>query len=155
MKLSQAIPLAAMLAASLSTARAAEDPAQPVTAALSAETRALLIREMQAISGAMGRIHQAVVTGDHAAVAAEAQNIHDSFVLAQELTDTQRQEIGSTLPAAFVQRDREFHALAGRLAQAGEQQDPRLERLWFEEMTRACQACHAEHAAARFPGLGK
>lgn len=128
-------------------------PEQPVTAALSAETRAVLIREMQAIAEAMGRIHRAVVTGDHATVATEARNIHDSFILAQELTDAQRKEIGATLPEAFVQQDQAFHGLAGQLAQAGEREDPRLERLWFEEMTRACQACHTDYAGGRFPGL--
>ena len=123
------------------------------TAALSVETRKVLIREMQAISEAMGRIHTAVVTGDHVTVVEEARKIHDSFVLAQELTVEQRTEISTTLPAAFVAADRSFHGLARKLMHAGEQNDPELERLWLQEMTRACQACHKEHAAARFPGL--
>ena len=108
---------------------------------------------MHSISEAMGRIHTAVLTGDHATVAEEARNIHDSFVLAQELTEAQRTEIGTTLPAGFVAADRAFHELSGKLMQAGEQNDPALERLWFEEMTRACQACHQEYAPGRFPGL--
>lgn len=135
-------------------ARAADETAnQAVTAALSAETRAVLIREMQAIAEAMGRIHRAVVTGDHAMVAKEAGRIHDSFVLAQELSEAQRREIREGLPAGFIRADRAFHGLAARLAEAGKGGDPRLERLWFQEMTRACQACHAEYAAGRFPGL--
>jgi len=132
---------------------AAESPGETVTAALSAETRGLLIREMQAIADAMGRIHRAIVTGDHKVVAREARGIHDSFVLAGELTAAQREEIGSTLPKDFVRRDRAFHGLAGKLAAAGKDGDTRLERLWFQEMTRACQACHAQYAAGRFPGL--
>lgn len=132
---------------------AAEPPEAPPTAALSAETRGLLVREMQAIAEAMGRIHRALVTGDHASVAEEARRIHESFVLAQELTDAQREEIATELPEAFVAADRAFHGLAERLAEAGERGKPRLERLWFEEMTRACQGCHAEFAAGRFPGL--
>lgn len=155
MKTWQVVLAAVMLAAVPQANRAAEDPSEPVTAALSAETRAVLIREMQAIAEAMGRIHRAIVTGDHGTVAAEARKIHDSFVLAQELSDAQRKEIGTRLPAAFVQQDRAFHGLAGQLAQAGEAEDPRLERLWFEEMTRACQACHTDYAVGRFPGLGK
>lgn len=131
----------------------ANDRAEPVTAALSGETRALLIREMQAIAEAMGLIHRAVVTGDHATVSGEARKIHESFVLAREITPEQREEIANRLPEGFVAADRAFHGLAKRLAEAGRQQDPRLERLWFEEMTRACQACHADYAGSRFPGL--
>jgi len=145
----------ALVITALTTANlAAAEPSDGIaTAALSAETRTLLIQEMQAISEAMGRIHTAVVTGDHGTVAEEARNIHDSFVLAQELTEAQRTEIGTTLPAGFVAADRAFHELSGKLMQAGEQNDPALERLWFEEMTRACQACHQEYASGRFPGL--
>lgn len=134
---------------------AGEGPEEPVTSALSAETRAVLIREMQAIAESMGRIHRAIVTGDHAAVAKESQSIHDSFVLAQELSPVQRKEIREELPAGFIEADRAFHGLAARLAEAGKGEEPRLERLWFQEMTRACQACHAEYAAGRFPGLGE
>ena len=132
---------------------AAEPSDALATAALSTETRTLLIQEMQAITEAMGRIHTAVVTGDHATVVEEARDIHDSFVLAQKLTDAQRTEIAATLPAAFVAADRAFHGLAGNLMHAGEQGNPELERFWLQEMTRACQACHKEHASARFPGL--
>lgn len=132
---------------------AAEPSDGLATAALSTETRTLLIQEMQAITEAMGRIHTAVVTGDHATVVEEARDIHDSFVLAQELTDAQRTEISATLPATFVAADRAFHGLAEKLMRAGERTDSELERFWLQEMTRACLACHKEHATARFPGL--
>jgi len=132
---------------------AGQPPAEPVTAALSGETRALLIREMQAIAQAMGLIHTAVVTGDHETVASKARSIHESFVLAGEITQAQREEIASRLPEGFVAADHAFHELAERLAEAGRQGDPRLERLWYQEMTRACQACHADYAGSRFPGL--
>jgi len=132
---------------------AGQDTIEPATAALSGETRALLIREMQAIAQAMGLVHTAIVTGDHEMVATEAGKIHESFVLAREITPSQREEIATRLPEGFVVADRAFHELAARLAEAGGQSDPRLERLWFQEMTRACQACHADYAGSRFPGL--
>ena len=138
-------------AAAPGAAEAAEREAL-ATARLSPETRALMIEEMQAIDAAMDRVHTALVTGDHAAVADEAQAIHDSFVLEQALSDTQRAEIRS-LPRSFVARDREFHHLASRLLQAAEARDVHLERVWYEEMTRACLGCHREFASARFPGL--
>lgn len=134
---------------------AEEEAEEPVTAALSPETRGVLIREMQAIAGAMGEIHRALVTGDHETVGEQARKIHDSFVLAQALSDAQRKEIGTTLPGEFVAADRAFHGLAAKLAEAAEQGDPDVERFWFQEMTRACQACHTDYAGGRFPGLGK
>lgn len=134
------------------TATAAEGGT--VTSALSPQTRAVVIREMQAIDAAMHRIHTAVVTGDHATVMGEAQAIHDSFVLAQSLSDEQRAEIGA-LPQEFLAADRGFHQLAERLMEAGAAQDSRAERVWFEEMTRACVACHQAFAVGRFPGLAR
>lgn len=132
---------------------AAEEAEEPVTAALSPETRGVLIREMQAIAGAMGDIHRALVTGDHETVGEQARKIHDSFVLAQALSDAQRKEIGTKLPGEFVAADRAFHGLAAKLAEAAKQGDPDVERFWFQEMTRACQGCHTDFAAGRFPGL--
>lgn len=146
------ITLAAIALSAVATV-SAEEPADPVTAALSGETRVVLIKEMQAIAAAMGRIHTAMVTGDHATVQKEAGNIHDSFVLNQELSDAQRKEIGTKLPADFIAADRTFHQLSAHLAEAGKQKAPRLERLWFQEMTRACQSCHTDYAGNRFPGL--
>lgn len=148
-------PLLVLLATMLMpTVAFAEEPqSQPATASLSAETRAVLIQEMQAISAAMGRIHMAVVTGDHSTVVEEARNIHNSFVLQKELSDAQRKEIGTELPPDFIATDRAFHVLAERLAQAGKKGDPALQRLWFQEMTRTCQACHTDYAGVRFPGL--
>jgi hypothetical protein len=125
---------------------------EPATAALSAETRALIVQEMQAIDSSMAHIHAALVTGDHERIQREARAMHDSFVLQQALRPEQRAEIMAMTPA-FIDMDRAFHALAGRLADAADARDPALERFWFQELTRACQSCHADHARARFPGL--
>lgn len=125
-----------------------------VTEALSPTTRALLIKEMQALAEAMGRIHRAMVIGEHQAVATEGQAIRDSFVLAQELSESQRREIRTELPLAFISADQSFHELSARLVDAAMQEDVRLERLWFDEMTRACLGCHQTFAAKRFVGFG-
>jgi hypothetical protein len=143
----------AVIAAGCVAADATGQPDELVTARLSPEVRSVIVQEMQAIDAAMRTIHSALVAGDHATVAREAHHIHDSFVLAQTLSPAQRDEIGRVLPPSFVAADRQLHQLAARLAVAAEESDAHLARLWFQEMTRACQACHAEHAAPRFPGL--
>lgn len=124
-----------------------------VTEALPAETRQVLIEEMQAIAAAMGRIHTAMVTGDHATVAKEAAEIKASFVLKQKLTKEQRHQIHETLPQAFIAMDRSFHELAGELARAAEQEDTSAERATFLRMSETCQGCHVTFASERFPGL--
>ncbi len=139
----------ALLLSSVTVAGAAET----ATERLSPETRKVLVEEMQMIASAMGPLHTAVVTGEHEAVAEQARRIRDSFVLKQKLTAAQRQEIGTRLPKAFINGDRQFHQLAGRLGEAGDRQDSALERFYFEEMTRACQSCHQDFAGGRFPGL--
>lgn len=142
--------IAAIIVLSSAACLAAEP--STVTSTLTPGTRAAFILEMQAIDAAMDRIHTALVTGDHATVSAEANAIHDSFILAQALSDEQRTEIGA-LPQEFLGADSTFHRLAGRLVQAGETHDSQAERVWYDEMTRACLACHEVFAAGRFPGL--
>jgi cytochrome c556 len=146
------IPILLIVGSMAALPIAAETPADPVTGRLSPETRILIVQEMQAVDTAMGHIRTALVTGDHEAIAREARAIYDSFVLDRELTDAQRAEIHA-LPSAFVAADQAFHRLAARLHAAAQAHDVQLERVWFEEMNRACLSCHAEHAAARFPGL--
>lgn len=151
MRVSRVTTTVVLLLASATSIAAERDT---VTSALSPETRALVIREMQAIDAAMNRVHTALVTGDHATVVENAQAIHDSFVLAQTLSDEQRAEIGE-LPREFLSADRKFHQLSDRLAKAGKAQDSWAERAWFDEMTRACVACHGEFATGRFPDITK
>lgn len=122
-----------------------------VTQKLSPETRSVLIQEMQAIAAAMGRIHTAMVTGDHATVAREAGNIEASFVLKQKLTQEQRHEIHARLPEQFIAADKAFHELAGKLAESARQESTRGERSAFAAMSESCVACHARFAAKRFP----
>ena len=147
-----AVALIAILGSANSLLAQAPD-ATLATEALSPPTRALLVQEMQALAEAMGRVHRAMVMGEHRTVATEAKGIHESFVLAQELSETQRQEIQTALPPAFLSADQAFHELSAKLVDAAIQEDVRLERLWFDEMTRACLGCHQTFAAKRFLGL--
>lgn len=124
-----------------------------VTEKLSPATRSVLIEEMQAIAAAMGRIHTAMVTGDHSTVATEAGNIEASFVLKQKLTQEQRHEIHTQLPEQFIAADKAFHELAGDLAENARQESVEGERRAFAAMSESCTACHTRFAAKRFPGL--
>ena len=137
---------------------AAAVPAQPtddsaVGEGLPAHLRGLLIQEMLAILDASKTILDAIVRGDDERVAEHAQAIHDSFILAQQMTDADSEALHEALPHAFLERDEAFHELSAELAVAARAGDRARQRELFAEMLEACVDCHAAHAANRFPAL--
>lgn len=134
-------------------AQEAEPETGPVGPKLTEKLRDMLRREMNAILGASLQIQDALVRGDDARVAELAQSIHDSFILAQEMTPEDRDALRAAVPAAFVQRDQAFHTLTGDLAAAGRAGDDTRQRRLFGEMVKACAACHERYATDRFPGF--
>jgi|SRR5690554_445656 len=120
---------------------------------LPADVRALLIQEMVAILGATQSITDAMIRGDDEIVATQAQRIHDSFILAQELTDEQHTALVNAASEEFLEKDGAFHAMGAALAEAARAGDkPRQQEIFFQ-MQAACVACHTDHAAQRFPGF--
>src|SRR5690554_1051449 len=115
------------------------------------EVRALLIQEMVAVLGSTQTIIDAMVRGEHPIVATEAQRIHDSFILAQELTEEQHAALVEAASKEFLEKDEEFHALGASLAEAAHEEDAPRQQEIFSQMMQACVACHTEHAAQRFP----
>lgn len=115
--------------------------------------RAMLLEEMSAALAATQRILDALVRGEDAIVAEEAQAIHDSFILAQQMTDADREALLAAVPPDFITRDRAFHELAASLAAAGRDGAVARQRALFGAMVEACAGCHARHAANLFPGF--
>ena len=64
-------------------------------------------------------------------------------MLAQKLTDGQREELEQLLPAAFVERDGEFRELAAGLADAAREHRAPLVPFYFYKLTESCVGCHA------------
>ena len=131
----------------------AQEQAAPVGPKLPEKLRELLLREMNAIEGAALSIQGALVRGEDARVAELAQQIHDSFILRQEMTEADRKALRAAVPMAFVERDKAFHALTGELAEAAREGDGERQRALFGEVVSACAACHALYATNRFPGF--
>ncbi|HEX6142263.1 MAG TPA: hypothetical protein VFZ01_06075, partial [Geminicoccaceae bacterium] len=77
--------------------------AQPVGPELTPKLRDLLRQEMASVLVASQEILGAVVTGDHATIADRAQQIHDSFILEQSLSDQDREDLMSAVPPEFVE----------------------------------------------------
>ncbi|WP_296933119.1 cytochrome c [uncultured Marinobacter sp.] len=126
---------------------------EPVTPKLTDKLDRLLREEMRSIQSAMGQIHSAIVMGQHDKVAKQAQNIHDSFILQQSLTEQDRKDLMSAVPEGFIKLDKEFHQLAASLAEAGRNDDTEKQNQLFGEMTGNCIQCHSTYVSDRFPGV--
>ncbi|MDZ7827924.1 MAG: cytochrome c [Halofilum sp. (in: g-proteobacteria)] len=148
-----ALALLAGIALGPAVPAAAGEPPEPVGPHLPERVRGLLLQEMNAILDASQEILAALVRGQHQRVAEQAQAIHDSFILKQQMTDADRQALMAAVPAGFVDRDRAFHRLTGRLAQAAREGEAARQRALFDRMIEACTACHRRYAHDRFPGL--
>lgn len=129
--------------------------AEPVGPKLTPKLRDLLRQEMASVLVATQDIVGALVMGDHATVAERAQQIHDSFILQQSLTEQDRQDLMAAVPPEFVELDRSFHEISAALAEAARAEDVAEELSLFHEMTDACIACHARFATDRFPNLAQ
>lgn len=117
------------------------------------KVRGLLIQEMQAILDASQDIQAAIVQGHHETVATEAQAIHDSFIMNQQMTDADRQALATTVPDGFLERDKALHELSAGLAEAGRNRDTERQLNHFSKMMQGCVGCHSQYASARFPDL--
>jgi hypothetical protein len=142
------LSLAALAAASVQAA-------EPVGPKLTPKLRDLLRQEMAEVLVASQDILGALATGDHATVAERAQQIHDSFILQQSLTEQDRQDLMTAVPPEFVELDRAFHETSAELASAARAEDVEQELSAFSQMAEACVACHGRFASDRFPGLAQ
>ena len=105
------------------------------------------------ILGASQEIQGAIVTGDHATVANRAQQILDSFILEQSLTEQDKKDLMAAVPPEFVELDGAFHETSAELAAAARARDVAQELSLFAQMNDSCVQCHARFASDRFPGL--
>ena len=131
--------------------QAETNPEKAVGSQLPDGIRSLLIEEMQAINAGMANILTGLVSADYDLVAQQAQAIHDSFIMAQKMTDEQRQVLKKTLPTAFIEKDKAFHQLSAQLAEAARAGNSQQQLQYFQAMQSACVACHQQHATDRFP----
>ncbi len=141
-------------AAVLGAATMSSQADEPVGPRLTPKLRDTLREEMRQVLGASQDILAALVAGDHVTVAERAQNIHDSFILEQSLSEQDLRDLETAVPPAFLELDQSFHATAAELATAGRAQDSARETELFGRMVQDCATCHGRFAADRFPGLG-
>lgn len=137
----------------LGTVTAENNTGVNVGAELPPNIRALLIEEMLGVDEASKKIHSALVQGQHEIVAEQAQKIHDSFIMEQQMTEEDTQILLDTAPKAFLALDESFHELSSALADAARKEDTEAQLSKFTELTQSCVGCHKQYANERFPGL--
>ena len=120
---------------------------------LSTPVMDLLRQEMNAIQQGMQRLIPAIASGNWQEVADIGEHIQHSYIMQQQLTDAQREELHQKLPPGFLELDQSFHHSAGMLAHAAQQQNLEVVNFYFYKLTDACVACHRRFAGNRFPGL--
>jgi cytochrome c553 len=130
-------------------------PAEPVGPKLTPKLLDTLRQEMASVLLASQDIVGALAIGDHGTVAERAQQVDDSFILEQSLTEQDREDLETALPPEFVELDRGFHETSAALAAAAHAEDVEQELDAFARMTEACVVCHGRFAADRFPSLAR
>lgn len=148
--LTRAIVLTVLLG--LAPTAAAQQARSPLLAE-HPELRELLREEMQALLEGLQHISTALAQGQWATVAEHAQAMHDSYILQQRLSPEQRRTLRHSLPAGFMQLDKQFHRYAGRLRDAAVKEDAELSVHFLARAVDTCMRCHRRFAAGRFPGL--
>ena len=121
--------------------------------ALSEDLRDLLTQEMQALQTGMMSVIPAYVSGNWAEIESTAKQMSNSYILKQNLTESQMHELHSQLPPEFIEKDQRFHYLAGMLEHAAKNKKPELINFYFSEMTESCVDCHTQFATHKFPAL--
>lgn len=121
--------------------------------ALSPELRALLNKEMQALQSGMQKIIPAYVTGDLAEVAHIAGKMKNSYILKQQITKAQQQELKTKLSHGFLRSDQEFHEYAGKLQHVAEEKHGELVVFYYSKLMESCVSCHSRFASYRFKGF--
>ncbi len=128
-------------------------PADDASLNLTPETRELLRTEMREITRAMQDLVEVIATGRWDAAGELGARMASSFVLEQELSAQQREELETALPEHFRRLDRQFHATAKSLQAAAQKHDAKLITLRVHELLFQCTACHEQYARSVFPGF--
>ncbi len=118
-------------------------------------TRNALIKEMQAITVNYQILVAGLAQGNWTEVVKQSHTIYSSFILKQELSEKDRQDLHRILPARFIELDSQFHIHAKKLALAAKQHDRELATFYAGQMLNGCVNCHRLYAQEHFPGLAE
>ncbi len=114
-----------------------------------------LVKEMQAITVNYQNLVSALAQGDWKIVAENSHAIYSSFILKQELSQEDMEDLHRILPERFIEMDAKFHDHAKKLAMAAKNHDPELAAIYSGKLMEGCVNCHQSYANKRFPGFAE
>jgi cytochrome c556 len=130
----------------------AEAPEKSAIQKLSPELRVLLQKEMQALQKAMNQVFNAYISGKTSEVSNIAEQMKNSYILMQNLTDEQKHELHQ-LPDSFLEADQKFHEYAEMLEHVAFNKNKDMIGFYYYKLAESCMSCHSKHALHRFPDL--
>lgn len=125
---------------------------QPVLS-LSPKLRGALVAEMAGLREGVADLAIALTTGEWDRAAARARRIRDSFIMKQQLSPAELEDLHRALPEEFVVLDERFHRHADALAHAATEHDAELALFYFQKMTEGCVTCHSRFATHTLKGF--
>ena len=117
------------------------------------DIRALVNQEMQAIRKGMESLVFDVASGNWKGIQQTGENISNSYIMAQRLSEQQRHQLHDALPTGFQEIDSRFHQYAGMLSYVAQERDMELVQFYIYKMNEACASCHARYASDKFQGF--
>jgi hypothetical protein len=120
---------------------------------LSPELRDLLKKEMYALQEGMMSIIPAYISGNWEEIETISLKMKNSYILKQNITKKQIQELHSSLPSEFIKKDKEFHYLSGMLNHAAKNKKSELIGFYYSKLSESCLSCHSQYATHRFPSF--
>lgn len=131
------------------TAAKAEAPILP----LSPKLRGALVAEMAGVKEGVAELSGALATGEWDKAAGRAARIRDSYIMKQQLSRAELEQLERALPADFAEMDDVFHRRAEGLRRAAGEKNYELAVFYFSKMMEACGGCHARYATHVLPGF--
>lgn len=122
----------------------------PGTVDLEPRFRKMLRKEMQSLESGMFRLLSHLVRRRNKKAARTATQIHERFILKQELSKKELKRLQKQLPADFVQLDQAFHKYSAELAEAAKQGQLEKAMDLYGQMSASCVTCHTRYARDRF-----
>ena len=121
---------------------------------LSPEVMNILIREMRYLSGAMRELSTALISGDWQQAATIAIKMRDSFIMKQELTSKQMEELHHDLyHRSLPSMIESFTSTPVCSHMPRKRRTPMWQTSTSLSSRRACIKCHSRYAGERFPGF--
>jgi hypothetical protein len=117
---------------------------------LSVGLQNLLSKEMLSVKNGMDDILQGIISSDFQKIQTIAKKIENSYILKQQLTLPQQQEIKEKLSTQFIKLDSSFHESASELSNVAEFEDLNGTIEIYSDMINQCVKCHQIYARDRF-----